>query len=360
MRATADPYEVTAAVTEGVDRFGGGVSSGAVATASTHSVPVRRLLASLRHGPYRAPRVGEPLRFAQVGQSTYFEACALGNELDEIETTFLEFRAGSDPSPVRDALERFAPHVVLVYRPEIVPAGFFAGLHSATVGFLTEPLPRAGSEHPDLVRRLDDLRATDPGNFDRLISFDPLIAESAAGIADVWRSVPLPVADRLYAPIRSPRGRARALFIGRSTPHREKLLVPAKHAYDVLHVAHGAGIEMLEALFAEHEVAINLHNEAYPSFENRVCLHLAAGHLVLSERLSPSHGLEPWIDFVEIASAEELVHVLDVLETYPGSYDGIRSRGRAKAELFRASVVYPRLIHDLYLDLGAFGTERRA
>ena len=157
----------------------------------------------------------------------------------------------------------------------------------------------------------------------------------------------------------SHRGRARALFIGRSTPHREKLLVPAKHAYDVLHVAHGAGIEMLEALFAEHEVAINLHNEAYPSFENRVCLHLAAGHLVLSERLSPSHGLEPWIDFVEIATAQELVHVLDVLETYPGSYDGIRIRGRAKAELFRASVVYPRLIHDLYLDLGAFGTERR-
>ena len=44
----------------------------------------------------------------------------------------------------------------------------------------------------------------------------------------------------------------------------------------------------------------------------------------------------------------------------PGSYDGIRVRGRAKAELFRASAVYPRLIHDLYLDLGAFGTERRA
>ena len=32
----------------------------------------------------------------------------------------------------------------------------------------------------------------------------------------------------------------------------------------------------------EHDVGINLHNEPYPSFENRVCLHLAAGHLVVS------------------------------------------------------------------------------
>jgi hypothetical protein len=330
-----------------------------VEPASSRSVPVRRLVASLRHGPYRAPRPGKPLRFAQVGQSTYFEACALGDTVDEIDAVFLEFRAGTDPVPLHEALERFAPHVVLVFRPEIVPSGFFAGFDAAIVGFLTEPLPRAGSTHPDLARRLGELRATDPRNFDRLISFDPLIADSAAGVAEVWRSLPLPVADRLYAPVRQHAGPPRALFIGRSTKHREKLLVPAKHAFDVLHVAHGADVQMLESLFAEHDVGINLHNEPYPSFENRVCLHLAAGHLVLSEHLSPTHGLEPWIDFIEIATPHELVHVLDVLQTYPGAYDGIRIRGRAKAELFRASVVYPRLVHDLYLDLAAFGTERR-
>lgn len=316
------------------------------------------MLASLRPGPYAVPRVGERLRFAQVGQKTYFEACALDDSLDTIESVFLEFRAGADPIPVRDALERFNPHVVLVFRPEIVPPGFFAGLKGATVGFLTEPLPRASSSHPDLHRRLTDLRATDPDNFDRLVSFDPLIADTAAGIADVWRSIPLPVSDRLFTAVRPQRGRPRALFIGRSTPHRENILVAAKHGYDVLHVAHGVDVEMLQELFAEHDVGINLHNEPYPSFENRVCLHLAAGHLVLSERLSPSHGLEPGIDFVEISTAQEVLHVLHVLETYPGAYDRVRIRGRAKAELYRASAVYPRLIHDLYLDLAAFGTAR--
>ena len=92
-------------------------------------------------GPHAVPRAGERLRFAQVGQSTYFEACALDDSLDTIESIFVEFRAGADPTPVRDALERFAPHVVLVFRPEIVPAGFFSGVNAATVGFLTEPLP---------------------------------------------------------------------------------------------------------------------------------------------------------------------------------------------------------------------------
>ncbi len=40
----------------------------------------------------------------------------------------------------------------------------------------------------------------------------------------------------------------------------------------------------------EHHVGINLHNEPYLPFENRVSLHLAAGHLVLSEPLDPLHG----------------------------------------------------------------------
>jgi len=298
------------------------------------------------------------VRFAQVGQSTYFEACGLDDSLDTVQTTFIEFRAGADPLPVREALDRFDPDVVLVFRPEIVPAGFFAGLKAATLGFLTEPLPRAKGDHPDLQRRLEDLRMTDPGNFDRLISFDPLIADTAAGIADVWRSIPLPVADRIYSEVRPQRGKPRALFIGRSTPHRENILVAAKHRYDILHVAHGVDVEMLMELFGECDVGINLHNEPYPSFENRVCLHLAAGHLVLSERLSPTHGLEPGIDFIEISTPQEIIHILHVLETYPGAYDKVRIRGRIKAELYRASAVYPRLIHDLYLDLAAFGTAR--
>ncbi len=312
--------------------------------------------------PYRLPHAGSTLRLAFVGQSTYFQACALGGESPDIESVFLDFRAGADATAMLAALHAFDPDVVVAFRPEIVPPGAFDALErAATIGFLTEPLPRSDDAgHADLERRLGDLEATDVGNFDRLISFDPLIASAADAYAPVWRSLPLPVADVFYAPVRPARANPGVLFVGRSTTHRENYLIEAKHRFDLLHIAHGVDGAKLRALFEEHEVGINLHNEPYPSFENRVCLHLAAGHLVISEPLSPTHGLEPGIDFLEVRQPRELLHAIWTLHRHPGTYDRIRYRGRVKAEQFRASRVYPRLLHDLYLDLAAFGSERRA
>jgi hypothetical protein len=310
--------------------------------------------------PRAVPPPGSHLRLAFVGQRTFFEACALGAEHPRVRTTFLEFRKGGDVERLLAALHEFGPHVVIVFRPEIVPAGAFAGVPAATLGFLTEPIPRgAGAGHPDQQRRLWELGQVDPGNFDRVISFDPLIAQTAETVLPVWRSVPLPVADRYYAPV-GPRRLAhpRALFVGRSTPWREQLLEPAKHLFDVVHYAFGVGAGELETLLREHDVGINLHNEPYPSFENRVSLHLAAGHLVLSEALSPLHGLESGIDFLEVDTPGAIVRILDVLGRYPGTWHGVRVRGRLKAEGFRASRIYPRLVRDLFDDLAAFGTDR--
>ena len=57
----------------------------------------------------------------------------------------------------------------------------------------------------------------------------------------VWRSVPIPVADRLFAPVRRIDGPPRMLFVGRSTPHRESFLARTKAEFDLLHVAFGVG-----------------------------------------------------------------------------------------------------------------------
>jgi hypothetical protein len=148
------------------------------------------------------------------------------------------------------------------------------------------------------------------------------------------------------------------MFVGRSTEHRERLLTPSKHAFDLLHVAFGVDAERLDALMREHDVGINLHNEPYPSFENRVSLHLAAGHLVISEPLDPTHGLEVGIDFIEVASPEALHGEIALLQRFPNIHQRVRVRGRMKAEGFRASRVYPRLVNDLLLDLRAFETQR--
>lgn len=308
--------------------------------------------------PYPTPPSGMPLRLAFVGQRTFFEACSLTQGAADLAPRFIEFRQGGDVDGLLAELRAWRPHVVLVFRPEIVPAGAFAAIDAATLGFLTEPLPRGGASHHDLEARLDALRHVDPANFDRVVAFDPHIAGAASEILPVWRSLPLPVDDRFFAPVERILGRPRVMFVGRSTAHREALLTPSKHSFDLLHVAFGVDATRLDALMREHHVGINLHNEPYPSFENRVSLHLAAGHLVLSEVLDPLHGLEPGIDFLEIAHAGHLHAEIATLQRVPNTHHRVRVRGRMKAEGFRASRVYRRLVHDFLLDLRAFGSPR--
>src|SRR4051794_27978313 len=204
--------------------------------------------------PYPLPTEGAAARVAFVGQQTFFEATALGDDHPRIRTRFYEFRKGGDAEALTAALQAFRPHVVVVFRPEIVPAGAFAALRAATLGFLTEPIPRGiGPAHPDQERRLWELGQADPGNFARIVSFDPLIADRAQEILPVWRSLPLPVADRYYRPAGPPRmGPPRAVFVGRSTPHREHLLTPAKHHFDVLHLAFGVHAAELEEVMETH------------------------------------------------------------------------------------------------------------
>lgn len=309
--------------------------------------------------PYPTPPLGAPLRLAFVGQATFFEACALTCAVPGMETRFVEFRQDGDAERMLADVRGWAPHVVLVFRPEIVPHGLFAELPAATVGFLTEPLPRdAKGHHPDLASRLKALERVDAGNFDRIVAFDPNVVEAAERVLPVWRSLPLPVDDRFFAEPTPIAGRPRVMFVGRSTEHRERLLTPSKHAFDLLHVAFGVDATRLDALMREHDVGINLHNEPYPSFENRVSLHLAAGHLVISEPLDPTHGLEAGIDYIEVASPQALHDEIALLQRLPNVHQRMRVRGRMKAEGFRASSVYPRLLHDLLLDLRAFGTQR--
>ena len=88
------------------------------------------------------------------------------------------------------------------------------------------------------------------------------------------------------------------------------MLVPAKRDFDVLHVIYGTTDDDLERFLREHDVGLNIHNEPYPSFENRVLVYLAAGLLVLSEPLSPRHGLTPGVDYLEYETPEELVATL--------------------------------------------------
>lgn len=308
-----------------------------------------------------APPATRPLRLAFVGQSTFFRACALDEHSDRVETAFVEFRSDRDPRAMRAALDGFGPDAVVVFRPEVLPPAALADVPAPILGFLTEPIVRdrdGRAAHWDLQQRRRDLASLDPANVDRLVSFDPLIVDTVAEFMPVWRSAPLPVADRLYRPVRGGE-EARMLFVGRSTLHREEFLLPIKHRFDLLHVAFGADVDELEGLLERHSVTFNIHNEPYPSFENRVLLHLAAGHLIVSEPLSPTHGLHAGADYLEAATPGEFAAAAGAAHEDLDQFLEVRASGRAKAEEFRASAVWPGLAADLAADIAASRSHRR-
>jgi len=299
------------------------------------------------------------VRVAFVGQGVYFGQCALEAPTEGIEPTFIDYRAGTPHEGMLARLEQWDPDVVVVFRPEIIPRGAFGSLRAVRIGYLTEPLPRVGGrDHRDLRERMWWLEQVDGSNFDRIVSFDPLIAETAGNVLPVWRSLAIPVADSLFMEVRERARPPRMLFIGRSTEHREAWLAPVKRAHEIVHIGHGLFGEQLRGFLADTDVQLNLHNNPYPSFENRVCIALAAGHLVISEPLSPTHGLTAGRDYLEARTPEELLALVERLTKEPDAFAEVQAAGRRQAERIRASRVYPELLREAVGDVGRRGAQR--
>src|SRR5439155_14198520 len=251
-RARRHPARALAGARRARDGLGGprararGASGGArggrrpAALAAPGAAPAARGGRAAARPLVRRPEPGRPWRIAFVGQEHYFGVCSPRKPSRAIDPAFVDHRGGADAELMLARVRAYRPHVVIVFRPEIVPPGLFAGLDALTLGWNTEPLPRAGlPSHRDLDWRLTELLETDPFNFDRLISFEPVSAPSAEPRLRLWRSLPLPVADEVYAPLR-PMGRPpRVAFVGYSTAHRERWLIEVKHRFDVLHLVHG-------------------------------------------------------------------------------------------------------------------------
>jgi hypothetical protein len=269
---------------------------------------------------------------AFVGPRDVVELCAQRAPTRAIVPEVVDHHAGGDTELMRARVRAHRPHVVVVFGAQSVPPGAFAGLDALTVGW-----------------EIGDGAGEPAAGFDRVVGRG----------AGAWRSIPLPVDDAVFGPVRPMGERPRVVFVGESTAERERWLTEVKHRFDVLHVAHGLhGARLLE-LFARVDVAINLHDGDQPGFEHRVPVHLAAGHLVLSAPLSPLHGLEPDLDFLEVRGPKQLEWAVEGLVLSGAGRSSVRVRGRRKAEAFRASRVYPRLLADLAADVTAFGSARR-
>jgi hypothetical protein len=242
-------------------------------------------------------------RVAFLGPPASVGAHGLHSPAGGLEPSFIDVRAGADAERVLATLAHVAADVAVVLAPEVLPEGTLDGFSGSVV-----------------------------------------MVDASNGL---WRGRPLPIDDRLYAELR-PMGRTpRALFLGASTARRESILIHAKHAFDVVHYAHGLSGSALIDVLASTDVGIALNPGPEPGFPPAALLHLAAGHLLVSELPTPSCGLEAGADFLAIDSFEVLLEHLGALRERPDAFDAVRARGRRFAETHRASRVWPELVAEL-------------
>ena len=261
-----------------------------------------------------------PLRLAFVGQSTFFEACALDSRhVARFDTRFHEFRGGADVErAARPRSAAFDPDVVVVFRPEIIPAGAFAGParddarlpdRAAAAHRRGERQPR-GPRPPALGARARSTgRTSTASSPSTRSSRRPPTASCRSGARSRCRSPTATTAPSTRRTRPPP-----PLFVGRSTEHREASSSPAKHRFDVLHLAFGVDAARLERLHGRALDRDQHPQRAVPELrEPRAACTSPPATSCCSEPLSPTHGLEPGIDFLEFRAAEHLRACLETL-----------------------------------------------
>ena len=290
--------------------------------------------------PSSTRQLGRQLRVAFVGRLSWLHGCA-PSPTHSLAPALIPVEGKAAAKHVAGALERLRPDVTVILDPLQLVSKLPDRLPGRTLGVLVEGLADTGGE------RIDHLN--------RIISFDPALTGAKLGRARVWRAIPPPVSDVLFMDGRALHGRPRVMSIGRSTPHREAMLLPSKHHHDLLQLIHGISGHELAAFLRECDVGVYVPAESGGGFGLQVGIHLAAGHLLLSDPLVPSHGLERDIDYLRSGTPTDLAWLLDRLGRFPEMYRSVRVRGRLKAERFRASSVFTRVLHDFLADVDTFG-----
>jgi hypothetical protein len=288
-----------------------------------------------------------PTRVAFVGPPTLLDVCAPEGTPGLRCKSFAARDGGHEP--IVGSVRSFAAEAIVVIDPARLPSQTvheLAALPSLTLGMLPEGVP-------------DGETALAVGALHRVVSFDPMLTGEPLGERRIWRSVPPPVSDRLFAAGRPLHRAPRAMSIGRSSAHREEMLTPSKHHHDLLQLIHGVAGADLREMLSECDVGVYVGREPGGRFGLQAGMHLAAGQLLLSEPLDPAHGLERDIDYLGVDSPKALEWTLQRLARFPEMHERIRIRGRMKAEQFRASRLFERLLHDLVLDVAAFGASER-
>lgn len=276
-----------------------------------------------------------------VGRRSSWGTCLPSTQPDGVRLRWLERSPGARPAggdaldaaTLAGALDRESPDaagLVIALDPEPGDAAAIAAVGARSAAWL--PCRRRGLDELALER------------FDVVLTAS---LDAARAVGPAARIEPLPVDDALFAPVGEPAVPVRALFDGPASKRRDALLNPAKHDFDLLHLAGGAGSARLADLQARCAVAVDLAEEDGLPGRDRIGTALAAGLLVLAERPLDRPGVEPGVELATFEGPWELCELLGEVGRNPDAFRSTRIRGRLAAEPLRASVAWPRLVTSL-------------
>jgi hypothetical protein len=288
------------------------------------------------------------VRVTFLGHETEHRPWTLSAPADGVVPAFVDHPAGTTPDELLAAVRATEPDAIVAFAPHDVPGDVLAETGALTLAVVTDPFAPGVEDvwRPDA--ELPPAPAL-PSGYDRVLTTDPLLARAAGA----WRSAPLPVDDARFADAPSDDHELRAVFAGEDTPWRSYWLPEAAEHYGLRHLAAG---EIGTDAFAGATVGLCLREaREQPGFPATALLHLAAGHLLITEPLRPARGLEAGLDHVEVREPIDLMHVLHQVQLRPAAFEHVRLRGRARAEMFRASATWPRVLADLAADVAAYG-----
>jgi hypothetical protein len=290
------------------------------------------------------------VRVTFLGRETEHRPWILSAPAGDVVPAFVEHPADAPADELLARVRATEPAVVVAFAPREVPGDALAETGALTLAVVTDEGFAPSVE--DVWRPDAELAPAPrlPAGYDRVLTTDPLLARAAGA----WRSAPLPVDDaRFDARLALELDEPLPLFVGPTTTWRSFWLSEAVEHYGLRQVELGPEAD---AAFATATVGLCLRAERdRPGFPPTALLHLAAGHLLVTEPLRPVRGLEPGLDHIEVREPLELMHLLFGVRKRPAAFDHVRLRGRARMELFRASVIWPRVLADLVADVAAYG-----
>ena len=248
-----------------------------------------------------------------------------------------------------DPLVSFNADCNIFFRGEFFPKNVLANLGGIKICLSSEPYPRRIDHHwewsVDSVVRYLAFRRIRERAFDFVFHYDPcsnaLFQKDGLFLSG---SLAFPVALDTYRPYEAEK-KWDLFFIGRSTPHREKLFMHLKHRYQFLHIAHGIwGPELVEYI-NRSRICLNVHAENEVSWEPRVQMLLACGAFLISEQITPNGYLRPGKDYVEFIDEMDLHLKVEGFLKNHASRQQIGESARARMEeLLDSRKVIPDLI----------------